>query len=1218
MLKLRSISSKLYFLILIQFYLVNYSNSQNFEWIKGYGAAYTDQPGGICAESNGNSVFLHNYQGKAFGDTLRFDSIISNDYQRIQNYLVKLDSNGKALRVVAIGNDGMMRLKGDGAGNYYVCGTTNGNDSVIKFDNNFNRLWSIKLSKTGLLKGGLPSFSNGHLYFIGITSDSNRIVELSPSSGNVIWAKNLCRNKSNSFLSINTVVHLKGKLYMSGRVTGLEGFQLGADTLYPFSGFVLQTDTIGNYIKRFLLQCKADVYAGGVFNMATDGNFLYICGNYKDTVYWGNKKFIPEYPKSSDHTELFAASLTPNLIPRWFFRPKVLDKTDIGKDFNYLSSIAVSKGLLYFSGQYVSKILIDSNILTSPTNLFSIIIFKADSLGNILWATNSGQGGGRTYYLDAKLGQSVYAAGVYTDSIKLGSRSKYSYSKQFDVFITKITDYSITRGRVISGPYCAGDTIKIPYTKFGIFDTANVFIAQLSDENGDFDKHFELGRLKSNRDSTIIGKLPLFKVVSSGKYRIRIISTKPAIQSYYRTDTLRLLIYSRDKADPGPPETICKGDTLKLNTYGGTKWVWNPKYNINNISYRQPLVWPMKDTLYRIAIADSSGCGKPDTAFKKVIVRPFPKSKLQFNDTIVCENKLLKIPAVFSGGDSVYQWEWFFVNPDKSFFSMKKGNLKLTDTLSYTSSVDQKNSEKLAIVLKDGCTSKADTSFINISQRTPVNIGLKHGDTSLCSGQSLVYKALASGGVSKYYKYEWKYLISSIVLSNKDSLKISSPKTEKVQLIVNDGCETLADTVNFDIVVKPPLKVSSNLGDTMLCFGKYVNYKATANGGDSTAYNFTWLVNDSLVSKASTFLLKTEDLFFANGEVKYLRLITKDNCTLPNDTIMAKLTILPAPISTFKYDLACSRTATLFQFTGTKPQAPITTTFNWSFNNEGNSNLENPTKLFNSSGTKKVVLVVSSSNGCNDTLKEDLFIKPQSKAEFTANDVCESDSVVFHNLSLDASSYNWKFGDGNTSKNKSPRHLYSINQQSITFNVTLVAIVANGCSDSVTKAVTINANPVSDFTFTKTGNKLDLKATQTSNSKYQWKFGSSDSVSTTTPNYTHVIIKPEHNKVCLKVSNVAGCESQTCKDVTLSIIDIENRQEVHLYPNPNVGDFTLNVPRIGGAYYMEIINDIGKVIYKNEFNQANQTWFLNLDSGVYLLKLTIGENTFIRRMIVNK
>src|SRR5690606_33220305 len=65
-------------------------------------------------------------------------------------------------------------------------------------------------------------------------------------------------------------------------------------------------------------------------------------------------------------------------------------------------------------------------------------------------------------------------------------------------FVAKITDYYIDRGDVSSGPYCAGDTFLVPYVQYGVYDSSNYFIAELSDEHGNFDGgEKELGRLKS-------------------------------------------------------------------------------------------------------------------------------------------------------------------------------------------------------------------------------------------------------------------------------------------------------------------------------------------------------------------------------------------------------------------------------------------------------------------------------------------------------------------------------------------------------------------------------------------------------------------------------------------------------------------------------------------------------------------------------------------------
>jgi hypothetical protein len=87
-----------------------------------------------------------------------------------------------------------------------------------------------------------------------------------------------------------------------------------------------------------------------------------------------------------------------------------------------------------------------------------------------------------------------------------------------------------------------------------------------------------------------------------------------------------------------------------------------------------------------------------------------------------------------------------------------------------------------------------------------------------------------------------------------------------------------------------------------------------------------------------------------------------------------------------------------------------------------------------------------------------------------STDVCEDDDAVFTNKSVVSAgnlNYSWKFGDKGTSTSQSPRHRYNIGGVSKTYNVTLVAVVPGGCSDSITKAVTVNANPMQVHLHTK-------------------------------------------------------------------------------------------------------------------------------------------------------
>jgi PKD repeat protein len=66
-----------------------------------------------------------------------------------------------------------------------------------------------------------------------------------------------------------------------------------------------------------------------------------------------------------------------------------------------------------------------------------------------------------------------------------------------------------------------------------------------------------------------------------------------------------------------------------------------------------------------------------------------------------------------------------------------------------------------------------------------------------------------------------------------------------------------------------------------------------------------------------------------------------------------------------------------------------------------------------------------------------------------------------------------------------------------TYNVTLVAKVPGGCSDSITKAVTVNANPSSDFTYLLGGRQVSFTASEPGATKYEWTFGDGEKATTT-------------------------------------------------------------------------------------------------------------------------
>ncbi len=304
--------------------------------------------------------------------------------------------------------------------------------------------------------------------------------------------------------------------------------------------------------------------------------------------------------------------------------------------------------------------------------------------------------------------------------------------------------------------------------------------------------------------------------------------------------------------------------------------------------------------------------------------------------------------------------------------------------------------------------------------------------------------------------------------------------------------------------------------------------------------------------------------------------------------------------------MACSRTSTNFKYTGSIPIQ----TFAWNFNNEATSSLENPSHKFAAKGTSITVLAVTSDNGCVDTIKKAIDIKPQSKAAFTTTDVCESESAVFINKSQDATSYIWKFGDGLKSNVESPKHLYTIGGVSRTFNVTLVAFVSDGCSDSVVNAITVNSNPISDFSYTTNNNSVDFKATQLGNTFYKWRFGNGDSAISSSNNYTYAYSKLSGNyTACLQVVNTANCFSETCKtiNITIGVSPLSKPSGFKIYPNPNSGSFTIEIENPSNDVSIEIFNLLGKLVKKVE--RVEKVTLIELDAadGIYLVKVKNGN-----------
>lgn len=273
------------------------------------------------------------------------------------------------------------------------------------------------------------------------------------------------------------------------------------------------------------------------------------------------------------------------------------------------------------------------------------------------------------------------------------------------------------------------------------------------------------------------------------------------------------------------------------------------------------------------------------------------------------------------------------------------------------------------------------------------------------------------------------------------------------------GCVPDNDMVTIDFLDAPVADFSF----TTACFGDNTIFTDQSTTTDGTIATWNWEFGDSGTSIAENPL----HTYPANGNYTAQLIATGSNgCS---DTISYPITVNPVPIANFSPTVVCENTPIVFTDLSFISSGSIT---DWSFDfGDGTvQNVQNPTYVFGTSGNYTVTLTVTSALGCTDDTLLNMFIHPAPSANFTftPNPALVLENVYFTDQSIGTgiNDWLWNYGDGEGDNAQNPIHSFS---EGGDFDVTLIITDANGCQDTVVKAVTIALPPVLPSGFTPNG-----------------------------------------------------------------------------------------------------------------------------------------------------
>jgi gliding motility-associated-like protein len=572
---------------------------------------------------------------------------------------------------------------------------------------------------------------------------------------------------------------------------------------------------------------------------------------------------------------------------------------------------------------------------------------------------------------------------------------------------------------------------------------------------------------------------------------------------------------------------------------------------------------------YTVTVTDVNNCSITSIA---VIAEPTVLTAFATTlNNIACSSANNGVAAVTPGGGAgTYTYLWSPSGGTGMTASNLGGN-------TYTVTVTDGN----------GCS---QTSTTTITQSIPVSSNITSTTNVLCNGgndgQAVV--AAAGGSGAGTYTYLW-------LPSGGSNVTASNLSAGNYTVVVADanGCTVTSTTV---INQPTPVTLSVN-GAATICIGKATTIAAVPGGG-TLPYTYLWNNGSTFASQAVAPLTTTI----------YTVVVTDANgCTISQSVT---ITVHPPLNVTANAppQICNGGSGTVSASAGGGNGGPYTYTWN-----SGQT-----TSSFTASPAFTTVYTVTIDDGCSPPVQTttSIIVNPVPVVSFTPlyAESCVPASVDFTSDSiagLPGSGYLWNFGDGSTSTNINPTHVYTSAGQ---YSVTLTITSAQGCINTltVTNLVTANAIPLADFTAPEQvgiNEAVDISFINSSagSSAWQWDFGDNSGTASVF-NPTHTYTDTGVYTIQLIAMSPAGC-----LDTTYRSIDVIGEFAIFI-PNtftPN-GDGVNDMFNAFGVYVrdfdMVILDRWGaKIFHSNSLtNGWDGTYFENgtiCQNGVYVYKI---------------
>ena len=425
------------------------------------------------------------------------------------------------------------------------------------------------------------------------------------------------------------------------------------------------------------------------------------------------------------------------------------------------------------------------------------------------------------------------------------------------------------------------------------------------------------------------------------------------------------------------------------------------------------------------------------------------------------------------------------------------------------------------------------------------------------------------------------------------SIQFTSDGTFQVTLSAFDANENI-NTASKSITIsasEAPQLTSQITGN---CLSSPINFEGQQLSGNIN--NWSWDFGDGM----GTSMLQNDTYSYASAGTYQIKLNVTDvnGCSnLLIDTVQ----VYEEPVPDFTYPGGDFCMNNLISFTNTSTgETGSVVNWTWDFNGEGSSLDKDASFTFTTPGSKTIELK-SSIPGCANVIQKVIYINDAPTIDFNFDNVCNAQITTFNDLTIGNNlvSWDWDFGDGNSSTDQNPTHMYTNPGQ---YDVTLTVTNNIGCATEQTQTVYNHNIPTVNFANDLACSSSPIQFTdqsfvQNANlAAWEWNFGDGNGSSEQNPTYLYG--QTGDFTVQLKAYSEFGCV-----DSLESMISVIQGPEVDFTWDKSCSEattlFTDNTNTFGNA-----VTERAWIIDSNLKTEQNPTYTFN-SSGTYPVQYSV-------------